>query len=100
MVSAALVREAPAPTRVSTTRADWVIQVGAFPAETEARDRLKTAQQRAGNLLGAAEPFTERVMRGDSTLFRARFAGFDRDGAEAACQLLRRSEIACLALRN
>jgi D-alanyl-D-alanine carboxypeptidase len=77
-----------------------MIQIGAFPAETQAHDRLKEAQNVAKSMLGAAEPFTERVNKPDGTLYRARFAGFDRDHAEAACKYLKRNEIACLALKN
>jgi D-alanyl-D-alanine carboxypeptidase len=51
-------------------------------------------------MLGAAEPFTERVEKGETTLYRARFAGFDRVKAEAACKYLKKNEIACLALKN
>lgn len=81
-------------------RGEWVIQIGAFPAETQATDRLKAAQSSARAVLARAEPFTERVTKGDTTLFRARFAGFDKDRAEAACKALKRSDIACLALKN
>jgi len=52
-------------------------------------------------MLATAEPFTERVTKGETTLYRARFAGFDdKDRAEAVCRVLKRNEIACLALKN
>ena len=44
--------------------------------------------------------FTERVVKGDKTLYRARFAGLDKEQAEAACQHLKKNEIACMALKN
>jgi D-alanyl-D-alanine carboxypeptidase len=88
----------PAPS--SAARAGWMIQVGAFDQETEAKQRLNSAQSRAKTLLGAADPFTERVTKGDKTLYRARFAGLDKDRAEAACQYLKKNEIACMALKN
>jgi D-alanyl-D-alanine carboxypeptidase len=93
---------APTPPRTAKTavRGGWVIQVGAFPAEEQAQDRLRAAQSVAGTILSGAEPFTETVMRGETTLFRARFAGFDRDRAQAACRYFKRNEIACLALRQ
>jgi D-alanyl-D-alanine carboxypeptidase len=81
-------------------RNGWMIQVGAFDQETEAKQRLSSAQSRAKTLLGAADAFTERVMKGDKALYRARFAGLDKDQAEAACQYLKRNEIACMALKN
>ena len=92
-------REGRAQTR-SVAKGAWVIQIGALPSEALAQDRLKEAQTKAANLLAGAEPFTERVTKGDTTLYRARFAGFDRDRAEAACNYFKRNEIACLALKN
>ena len=51
-------------------------------------------------MLGHADPYTETVTKGDKTLYRARFAGFDREGAEAACKFLKKNEFQCMALRN
>ena len=42
----------------------------------------------------------ERVQKGDKALYRARFAGFDKAMAEAACKQLKRSDIACLTVKN
>jgi D-alanyl-D-alanine carboxypeptidase len=81
-------------------RGGWMIQVGAFGAEQEARARLSAAQSRAKRLLGEADPFTEPVTKGEKTIYRARFAGLDKHQAEAACRTLKRNEIACLTLRN
>ena len=81
-------------------RPGWVIQVGAFDKEDEAKLRLNAAQERAKSLLGEADGFTERVVKGDKTLYRARFAGLDKEQAEAACQHLKKNEIACMALKN
>jgi D-alanyl-D-alanine carboxypeptidase len=84
----------------SVHRDGWIIQVGAFDQETEAKQRLNSAQSRAKTWLVAADPFTERVMKGDKALYRARFAGLDKDKAEAACKYLKKNEIACMALKN
>jgi D-alanyl-D-alanine carboxypeptidase len=78
----------------------WMIQVGAFPEEKEAKERLAAAQDKAKALLGRADPFTERVTKGDKSLYRARFAGLDKDQAETACKHLKRSEIPCMLLKN
>jgi D-alanyl-D-alanine carboxypeptidase len=98
---------APAPTAAPAvpssrpqTRSGWVIQVGAYPAESEAQQRIALAKSKASRLLASASPFTEPVQRGDTTLYRARFAGFDREQAEAACKLLKRNDVDCLAIRN
>jgi D-alanyl-D-alanine carboxypeptidase len=81
-------------------RGPWIIQVGAFPKETEAQDRLREAQSLAKGMLAKADPFTERVMKGSQELYRARFAGFDQGSAEAACKYFKRNEIACMAIKN
>jgi D-alanyl-D-alanine carboxypeptidase len=79
----------------------WIIQVGALESEGEARQRLDAAREQARGLLGKADPFTEPVVgRGDKKLYRARFAGLDRDSAEAACKALKRSEISCITIKN
>ena len=78
----------------------WVIQIGAFEDENEAKQRLSAAQVRAHNALAKAEPFTERVQKGDKTFYRARFAGFDRATADAACRQLKRSDIVCMAVKD
>jgi D-alanyl-D-alanine carboxypeptidase len=79
----------------------WIIQVGALESETEARQRIEAARSQAGGLLSKADPFTEPVVaKGDRKLFRARFAGLDRDQAEAVCRTLKRSDISCITVRN
>jgi D-alanyl-D-alanine carboxypeptidase len=92
---------APAqPARHAAARGEWAIQVGAFPDEAQARERLRTARTLGKGVLGNADPFTEKVVKGSKELYRARFAGFDRDGAEAACHHFKRNDIACMALKN
>jgi D-alanyl-D-alanine carboxypeptidase len=81
-------------------RGGWLIQVGALPDEKEARQRLDEAQSKAKNMLSKADPFTERLEKGDKVLFRARFAGLDKGQAEAACKHLKRSDIPCMLLKN
>ena len=83
------------------THSGWIIQVGALESEAEARQRLDAARGSAKGLLGRADPFTETVSsKGDRTLYRARFAGLDRDTAEQACRALKRSDISCFAVKN
>ena len=79
----------------------WIIQVGALESESEARLRIDAARNQARGLLSKADPFTEAVVaKGDRKLFRARFAGLDRDQAEAVCRTLKRSDISCITVRN
>jgi D-alanyl-D-alanine carboxypeptidase len=97
--SAPVTTESTAP-RQPHPRGPWIIQVGAFPKETEAKDRLREAQSVAGKLVAKADPFTEKVVKGNQELYRARFAGFDQHAAEAACKVFKRNEIACMAMKN
>jgi D-alanyl-D-alanine carboxypeptidase len=79
----------------------WIIQVGALETESEARQRIEAARNQARGLLAKADPFTEPVVaKGDKKLFRARFAGLDREQAEAVCRTLKRSDISCITVRN
>ncbi len=101
---AALGNDTPPPAApaepVTKQRAGWLIQVGALPDETEARQRLENARSKAKALLGKADPFTERTEKGDKVLYRARFAGLEKNQAEAACKHLKRSDIPCMLLKN
>ncbi len=78
----------------------WVIQIGAYPAEDDAKQHLSAAQAKVRNRLAAADPFTERVLKGDKTYYRARFAGFDKATAEATCKQLKRNDFDCITVRN
>ena len=78
----------------------WLIQIGAFDDETEAKQHLTAAQIKVHATLAAKDPFTERVQKGDKALYRARFAGFDKSTAEAACRALKRSDFECMALKD
>src|SRR5262249_50118631 len=79
---AALANDTPAPAEpITRQRSGWLIQVGALPDETEARQRLEAARSKAKALLGKADPFTERTEKGDKVLYRARFAGLEKNQA-------------------
>jgi D-alanyl-D-alanine carboxypeptidase len=92
---------APAPTRSpAQVHSGWIIQVGAFPAEGEAKQRLSAVQSKASRFLASADAFTETVSKGDSTLYRARFAGLGKDQAEAACNYLKHNDVDCMTIKN
>ncbi|WP_426442622.1 serine hydrolase [Bradyrhizobium genosp. P] len=79
----------------------WIIQVGALESEDQAKQRIDLARNSARGLLSKADPFTEPVVsKGDRKLYRARFAGLERDQAEAVCKTLKRAEISCITVRN
>jgi D-alanyl-D-alanine carboxypeptidase len=94
-----------APTPAQTTKpalkaGTWIVQVGALESEAEANKRLSEARASAMSALAKAEQFTEAIDKGDKRLYRARFANLDRDRAETACRLLKRSDISCIAIKN
>ncbi|UPJ65557.1 D-alanyl-D-alanine carboxypeptidase [Bradyrhizobium sp. 191] len=100
---------APQPIQMSTTTATkpavahsgWIVQVGALESENEAQQRIDAARSSARGLLSKADPFTEPVVAKDNRkLYRARFAGLERDQAEAVCRTLKRAEISCITVRN
>jgi len=78
----------------------WMIQVGAFDDEKDAKQRLDTCQSKVKDVLAKADPFTEKVSKGEKALYRARFAGLDKDQAERACKQLKHGDIPCMLLKN
>jgi D-alanyl-D-alanine carboxypeptidase len=91
--------DAAKPAAPAVVRTGWIVQVGAL--ESEAKQRIDLARTKASSLLGKADPFTETIVSKDNkTLYRARFAGLDRDSAEAVCKALKRADISCMTVRN
>ncbi|MCB1471914.1 MAG: SPOR domain-containing protein [Rhodobiaceae bacterium] len=96
---------APAPAqtsamRVASASGTYAIQIGAVPNEQAARKLIALAQLRAGELLAGRDAFTQTVDKDGSTLWRARFAGFDRDSAKDACAVLEAKNFGCFPVRN
>jgi D-alanyl-D-alanine carboxypeptidase len=81
-------------------RGGWLIQIGAYPGEDEAKQHLSAARSKVHDKLAAADPFTERVLKGDKALYRARFAGFDKETADATCKQLKRNDFDCITVKN
>jgi D-alanyl-D-alanine carboxypeptidase len=88
------------PPAQSHVRGGWLIQIGAYDGENEAKQHLSAARSKVHDTLAAADPFTERVLKGDKALYRARFAGFDKATAEAACKQLKRNDFECMTVKN
>src|SRR5262245_2930834 len=78
----------------------WIIQVGAFPDEDEAKRKLGMVKIKALKLLSDADPFTEPTVKEGTTYYRARFAGLNKDQAEAVCSYLKRNDVECVAIKN
>ena len=80
--------------------AGWMIQIGATDDADKAQELLVRAKSEGHGVIGRARPFTEKVQRGHETLWRARFAGLEKDSAEAACRTLKRAGFSCFATKN
>jgi D-alanyl-D-alanine carboxypeptidase len=81
-------------------RDGWLIQIGAFDREDEARQHLSMARLKMGDALATAHPLIKRVQKVDKVLYRARFTGFNKETAEGACQRLRRTDAGCIAVKD
>ncbi|WP_133768936.1 D-alanyl-D-alanine carboxypeptidase [Enterovirga rhinocerotis] len=79
----------------------WVIQLAAEGDEGRAKSVLDDAKAASGRALARAAPFTEKISRGGTTLYRARFSGFaEADKAQEACRTLKSRGFACFATRS
>ena len=90
----------PAAANKPSAHSGWMIQVGAYPGEREAKQRLSAVKSKAAKILTGADSFTEPIEKGGTTYYRARFAGFDKDKAEAACKYLKRNDVECVTIKN
>jgi D-alanyl-D-alanine carboxypeptidase len=84
----------------SSARGSWIIQVGAADNPVKANALLTLARERNPSTLASAKPVTEKVRKGDATLYRARFAGLDSASAEAACHSLKRNGFSCFTAHD
>ena len=90
----------PVTTATTSARSGYVIQLGASDDEKKARTILDNAKSRNKTTLADASAFTEKVQKGDATLFRARFGGFDDNkDANAACGALKKTGFSCFVQR-
>ena len=91
---------APAQAAKPRPKGGWIIQVGAYPDEDEAKRKLGMVKIKALKLLSDADPFTEPTVKDGATYYRARFAGLNKDQAEAVCSYLKRNDVECVAMKN
>ncbi len=76
----------------------WIIQIGTSPDKALAQDLLRNAQEKGGQVLRSATPFTVAYNAGSQEIYRARFGGFDEQkDAVNACKQLKRKGIGCWA---
>lgn len=85
-------------TTASTQPSGWVVQIGTSPNRDTALALLRDAQNKGGQVLRSATPFTVAFANGSAQIFRARFGGFgDQKDAVNACNSLKRKGIQCWA---
>ena len=94
-------RPVPARRKSGRPTGGWNIQIAATPSRSSAEEILDRALSKGSAVLAGASPYTEPVVTGGTTLYRARFAGFpDQAAARAACAYLVKRDFNCLALSN
>lgn len=77
----------------------WHVQIAAAETEDKAVAMLKRAQTSVGGALRGYDPYTEPVVSGGATLYRARFVGFtSKTAALNACQTLKKAKFDCFAI--
>jgi cell division septation protein DedD len=77
----------------------WQIQISAANSREAATAMLERVRMRFDDALGSVTPYTEPVTQGSTTLYRARFTGFEsREAANDACETLEQQHLSCLAL--
>ena len=81
-------------------RAGWMIQIGAAENPEKANLLLSRARAQVQGFPANARAFTEKVQKGNETLYRARFAGLEEQSAESTCKALKRSGFACFTTKN
>ncbi|MDO3442644.1 D-alanyl-D-alanine carboxypeptidase [Agrobacterium sp. V1] len=81
-------------------RSRWEVQIAAADSEAAARSLLANARSNIGSYAGIA-PYTEAVQSGSTTLYRARFTGFeDQSSAVSACKELKAQSYACVVMNS
>ena len=77
----------------------YQVQVGAYDTPAEAKRHLKSVLAAQGDLLTGHAPVAITYNAATKVWYRARFAGFDRSAADAACQILKAHKVDCMVMR-
>lgn len=90
----------PPPTTPVRAQGDaatgWIVQVGAFREQNVAQDWLGEVGRRFRDQFRNAEG---AVTPSDNGWFRARYVGFTRAAADAACEVLEERNVPCMVIR-
>lgn len=82
------------------TEKGWVIQIGATGTAELAHTLLDRAKVKNAKVLASTHAITEKVQKGRTTIYRARFGGLQMASANAACKSLKRTGFSCFATKN
>lgn len=75
---------------------NWVVQVGSFHSERDAKRQLESVANRFGRIFDNAEGAVD----GGGRNYRARFSGFTEDAAKDACEAVKARNIPCSTSRG
>lgn len=79
-------------------RRTWQIQLGAYPTEEGALRTIQKATSLSLAVLAGRTSNAIRTSRRKTTLYRARFSGFDENSARDACSQLEQKGLHCLTI--
>ena len=89
----------PEPAANTIPAGPYHVQIGSYPTESEARQRLGSIQDSAARVLSGHPPVAVQYNAASKTYYRARFAGFERTQADAACVVLKAKHVDCIVMR-
>ncbi|MFO1189696.1 MAG: serine hydrolase [Alphaproteobacteria bacterium] len=81
-----------------TDRSGWAVQVGAYAAQSQARQAAARAARQLPRHLGKARIVVESVRTQEGLLHRARLVGLSEKDARSACAELARKKTPCIAM--
>ena len=89
----------PEPVADAAGSGPFNVQIGAYPTETEARQKLGAILGTASDVLTGHAPLAVLYNGANRVWYRARFAGFERPQADQTCLALRSKHIDCIVMR-
>jgi D-alanyl-D-alanine carboxypeptidase len=84
---------------VASVDPTWNIQIGAFPKKEEARQKIMQVKTSGFHFLKDKPAVTVEVLKGEDTVYRARFSGFTQKSAKSACAQLSKKGMECMPIQ-
>jgi D-alanyl-D-alanine carboxypeptidase (penicillin-binding protein 5/6) len=69
----------------------WAVQVGAFKAQSDAKEQIKLIEKRFGKQVSGAQPVTDKA----AGRYRSRFVGLSEREARTACKAIKAKGMDC-----